>query len=281
MPETTFFGTKIWFEKKFENINRFGDRWGHSFRYSQQSRMSDSFRLASLVLRMGATQVLDIGCATADFSRRLVGMGRTVRACDVSHNAIAYCKKNIPDIVFQTETLPELSYPSSKFDLVCALEVLHYLNEPELVKAIDEIYRVTKKGGYFLFSGVIYGDGFFEENEISTQIAKKFKLILIRHNHARLYSFFEKYLFGLILLEDIYRRDDYTELSYYFTNPRFRSWLAKSWVKLVGRVLLNPIAICAKLLLQWSLPFVFLAALSRLFLPEWGKSHVYVLAKRV
>jgi len=50
----------------------------------------------------------------------------------------------------RNEDLTGLTFPDNEFDLVVSLEVLEHI--PDFKKALAELYRITKPGGYFLFS---------------------------------------------------------------------------------------------------------------------------------
>ncbi len=50
----------------------------------------------------------------------------------------------------RNENLTGLTFPDNEFDLVVSLEVLEHI--PDYKKALAEIYRITKLGGYFVFS---------------------------------------------------------------------------------------------------------------------------------
>jgi SAM-dependent methyltransferase len=80
-------------------------------------------------------------------------------------------KKRIPDLVgseyfeensnrkvfvpqisreIRNEDLTKLTFPENEFDLVISLEVLEHI--PDYKKALAELYRITKPGGYLVFS---------------------------------------------------------------------------------------------------------------------------------
>lgn len=50
----------------------------------------------------------------------------------------------------RNEDLTKLTFPDNEFDLVISLEVLEHI--PDYKKALAELYRITKPGGYLVFS---------------------------------------------------------------------------------------------------------------------------------
>ena len=92
---------------------------------------------------------LDVGCGNGAFTvglgnkfNRVVGIDvESNRLIDFSRNRRAYrvlvCQMSAEEMGFADET----------FDLISAIEVLEHI--PNLSKAIFEIHRVLKSGGYF------------------------------------------------------------------------------------------------------------------------------------
>ena len=99
-------------------------------------------------------KVLDYGCGTGTFSRYLQSMGASVTGVDISENMIGVAKKNGPgDIVYQTLSGNGLDFlDGDSFDFVvsnfvlCTLPSIH-----DISLILDQVYRVLKKGGLFVF----------------------------------------------------------------------------------------------------------------------------------
>ena len=97
-------------------------------------------------------KILEIGCGTGEYSRVLLQRGLNLFATDLSFNMIKEAQKKVgphgnPKLfVSDIEMLP---VPENKFDAVIGNSVLHHLRAE---KALEEVFRVLKKGGGFAFS---------------------------------------------------------------------------------------------------------------------------------
>jgi SAM-dependent methyltransferase len=68
--------------------------------------------------------------------------------CDVYLPAIEWCRSNIRFAEFSvTDPWPSFPYANDYFDLVYGISVLTHLDEPLQLAWLDELYRVTRKGG--------------------------------------------------------------------------------------------------------------------------------------
>lgn len=106
-------------------------------------------------------RVLELGCGTGYFTREIIKTGASVIAIDISPDllAIAHKDNNYPNVSFCEENAYQMSFPNESFNCVIGSSVLHHLN---IEKAISEIYRVLKPGGFIAFT---------EPNMMNPQIA--------------------------------------------------------------------------------------------------------------
>ena len=98
--------------------------------------------------------VLDYGCGTGTFSRFLQSKGASVTGLDVSENMIEVAKSNSSDkIVFHTISDGGLDFlDDNMFDFVVSNFVLCTVpSRREISMILDQIYRVLKKEGLFVF----------------------------------------------------------------------------------------------------------------------------------
>ncbi len=96
---------------------------------------------------MGRT-VLELGCGTGRWSRRLSNRGFEVTAIDWQGKAIEWDRKNIPGVEFIEGDIAEF-HSEKKFDLILAVTVLQHL--ADLEKAVGVIKGHLKEYGYVLF----------------------------------------------------------------------------------------------------------------------------------
>lgn len=98
--------------------------------------------------------ILDYGCGTGVYSRFLHESGAKVTGVDVSENMIGVAKKSRPGgIAYHHITSAKMKFlEDASFDFVVSNFVLCTLSSrKELKKILDEIYRVLKPKGMFVF----------------------------------------------------------------------------------------------------------------------------------
>lgn len=118
----------------------------------------------AFVARSGQPAVshaLDIGCGPCFNSIRLARRGYRVTAADYSEVVLSHARENLAREHFSEainparEDLLSLSYPSDHFDLVLCQGVL--MHRPDLERAISELARVVKPGGFVVLEELNQG----------------------------------------------------------------------------------------------------------------------------
>ena len=101
-------------------------------------------------------KVLDIGCGSGDLALFYVKKGAIYAGIDLSHNMIKRANFNYVDLArqgkatFQVADCENLPFSDREFDVLSAVALIEYLPDPS--KALDEISRVIKTGGYVLIT---------------------------------------------------------------------------------------------------------------------------------
>lgn len=95
-------------------------------------------------------KVLELGCGTGVFTQKIFNLTKAyITAVDISPELIDLAKsKNIP-ASFLLDDAMNLKFPDESFDVVFGSSVLHHL---KMGKALNEIFRVLKKGGRMVFA---------------------------------------------------------------------------------------------------------------------------------
>lgn len=98
--------------------------------------------------------LLDVGCGTGRVTHHLAHIDPAVIGVDYSEPMIEGARKRFPGIAFQVADVRALPFPDATFDaVVFSFNGLDYLYpHGERRKAIIEIARVLKLGGYFIYS---------------------------------------------------------------------------------------------------------------------------------
>ena len=92
-----------------------------------------------------------LGCGTGDESRLLEEFGaKDIIGLDISKESIELASSTYPEHKFIVGDMHDLPFEDNYFDFVYSSLAIHYSSNPERV--YEEVYRVLKDNGYFLFS---------------------------------------------------------------------------------------------------------------------------------
>ena len=99
-------------------------------------------------------RVLDLCCGTGWTANELSHVAKTVKAVDYSKESIEKAKKEFQNenLFFEQMNALNLKYPDSSFDTVVSMEAIEHFTENDGKVFLSEVYRVLKKGGYFVGS---------------------------------------------------------------------------------------------------------------------------------
>ena len=93
--------------------------------------------------------LLDIGCAKGfmmyDFHRLIPGI--KVEGIDISDYAIQYGMEDMKPFM-KVASADDLPYEDNSFDYAISITTLHNFDDDNLIKALKEIERVSKKGSF-------------------------------------------------------------------------------------------------------------------------------------
>ena len=104
---------------------------------------------------VGQAAVLDAGCGSGGFTRRLVQLGvdpRKVVGVDLLPDRVQSAAALLPEATFRCADLRSLDIPTATFDLVTSVVCFGSILDPGVASdAADEIARVLKPHGFVLW----------------------------------------------------------------------------------------------------------------------------------
>ena len=117
----------------------------------EQKRIAAKLQMIDKLLTNNQKSALDVGAGTGNLTGKLLQMGYTVTAVDISAEMCAilqrryhaYLQSN--KLTIACSPIEELAFEASKFDLITCYSVLHHL--PDYVDALRCLSVFLKKGG--------------------------------------------------------------------------------------------------------------------------------------
>jgi cyclopropane fatty-acyl-phospholipid synthase-like methyltransferase len=105
--------------------------------------------LARTALLKPGDRILEIGCGIGTVVHELAGQGFDVRGTDISQVAIEYGRNKYGDIRLDVQPAEELAFDDGTFDVVLSFDLFEHI--ARIDRHIDEVHRVLRAGGYYLF----------------------------------------------------------------------------------------------------------------------------------
>ena len=143
-----------------------------TYYYSRNGKISCR-DIAEQVRGLPYEALLDVGCGTGFLTELLIKQW-PARYCgvDLSDEMIRVAKeKQLDGAEFVVSSADKLPYPDETFDIVTCSQSFHHYPYPE--KAMQEAWRVLKKGGLYILSDTgIGGIGAWIDNHILFKLAK-------------------------------------------------------------------------------------------------------------
>lgn len=95
-------------------------------------------------------KILEIGCATGYFGKRLINRGALVYGIDISPEAISKAKKVLTHAITLDLEIDKIPYNENYFDLIIAAEVLEHLFAPK--ELLKKVHKLLKPKGELIIS---------------------------------------------------------------------------------------------------------------------------------
>ena len=128
--------------------------------------------------------VLEIGCGTGGFARRLAERSEHVLALDLSPEMIRLAREHsvqFPNIDFQLADVGDVPFPIASFDCIATIATLHHLPFPEMLLKMK---TALKPGGVLLVLDLFEPAGLSDSllNLLAVPVSTSLRLI----HHGRL-----------------------------------------------------------------------------------------------
>ncbi|OHB62660.1 MAG: hypothetical protein A2Y77_00360 [Planctomycetes bacterium RBG_13_62_9] len=94
-------------------------------------------------------KVLEIGCGIGTVVFELAKRGYDVVGTDISGVAIEYGRRKYESIQLQVQPAEELAFEDKAFDVVLSFDLFEHI--ARIDRHVDEVHRVLKPGGHYLF----------------------------------------------------------------------------------------------------------------------------------
>ncbi|OGH33369.1 MAG: hypothetical protein A3A47_03935 [Candidatus Levybacteria bacterium RIFCSPLOWO2_01_FULL_37_20] len=96
--------------------------------------------------------VLDVGCWTGQLEHLAYKSAKKMVGIDTNQQAIAFAKKNLPDVKFILARAEKLPFSNSYFDTVLLIGVIEHVPKGSEKEVLRQIHRVLKPGGILILS---------------------------------------------------------------------------------------------------------------------------------
>ena len=121
--------------------------WFHGFRRFVRPLIRDA---VAALPRDRPLRLLDCGCGTGNNLLLLREHGRAF-GIDITYSGLAYARDHGERLVAQASAT-DLPFPEAAFDLVGSFDVIYALDDAGAARALREMYRVMRPGGYLVLN---------------------------------------------------------------------------------------------------------------------------------
>lgn len=100
--------------------------------------------IRDLAVSLRVQNVLEIGCNSGN-DLKLFPQEFDVSGIDPNESAIRKASQNLPNFKFKVGLITELPFEDSSFDFVFTRNVLNHIDNADMEKAVNELFRVSRK----------------------------------------------------------------------------------------------------------------------------------------
>ncbi len=113
----------------------------------------------------GGSRILEVGCGNGKTLSALRDAGYAAVGIDFSGEAVAACRRFLPDAEVLQASVMDLPFPDSSFDGAVMFHVLENIGEGDVERAVSELRRVVRPGGHLIVRAFAVGDIRSEKGE--------------------------------------------------------------------------------------------------------------------
>lgn len=137
--------------KKELFYNSIADKWEQKINNREtEKRIRIIFDGLLSGLTLKNKKVLEVGCGLGYFSQKMSQKGAVVSGIDVGEQLVNITRKKVPNGKFIVGSALEIPFKNNEFDTTLCTEVIEHTEDPK--KAISELLRVTKVGGFIVLT---------------------------------------------------------------------------------------------------------------------------------
>jgi ubiquinone/menaquinone biosynthesis C-methylase UbiE len=129
-----------------------------------QEVVADEVELLRSLVPLEGASLVDLGCGNGDFARKLLAKGRAASVDALEVDRIQHARNaggpQLPGLAFAPGGAEDIPLADASRDLVVMMKSLHHVPMPLLDRALGEIRRVLKPGGYLYVSEPVYAGDF-------------------------------------------------------------------------------------------------------------------------
>lgn len=125
--------------------------WGAQTVAGKKRYLNKAQLFKSMCIGKKPVRILEIGAGDGEFTKNILDIKGEIVATDVTPAVVERGRKSIKakNLKFKVEDAEKLSFKEGTFDIVCGISILHHIVTE---KALEEAYRVLKKGGRLFFT---------------------------------------------------------------------------------------------------------------------------------
>ena len=146
--------------------------------FYKKKNYSKEILLIKKLIKKKNLSILELGCGTGSYTKKLVPLAKKIVAVDKSKFMIEVVKKkNIKKTLFITNQIESLKF-NQKFDLIISLfHILSYQKNNLEIKKFFELSKYLKKGGFFIFD-------YWNEEAVNFLKPRKTTLLVKKNDHV-------------------------------------------------------------------------------------------------